>query len=70
MVDDLELVQQAKAIPMQKRKEILMSFKEIEFHSFLKELLQIMEPNYTIEITHGAREFGKDLVIVKKIKLE
>jgi len=69
MVDDLELVQQAKAIPMQKRKEILMSFKEIEFHSFLKELLQIMEPNYTIEITHGAREFGKDLVIVKKDKI-
>ena len=66
MADNLELVQQAKAITMQKRKEILMSFKEPEFHLYLKELLQIMEPNYTIEITHGVRELGKDLVIVKK----
>ncbi|HAJ32740.1 MAG TPA: hypothetical protein DCK79_05145 [Candidatus Atribacteria bacterium] len=69
MADNYELIQHAKAIPKQKRKEILMSFKEIKFHSFLKELLQIMEPNYTIEITHGVRELGKDLVIVKKDKI-
>jgi len=69
MTDNSELIQHAKAIPKQKRKEILMSFKETKFHSFLKELLQIMEPNYTIEITHGVRELGKDLVIVKKDKI-
>ena len=69
MADNYELIKHAKAIPKQKRKEILMSFKEIKFHSFLKELLQRMEPNYTIEITHGARELGKDLVIVKKDKI-
>ena len=28
-----------------------------------------MEPNFTIEITHGPGELGKDLVIVKKDKL-
>jgi hypothetical protein len=69
MADNYELIQHAKAIPKQKRKEILMSFKETKFHSFLKELLQKMEPNYTIEITHGVRELGKDLVIVKKDKI-
>lgn len=69
MVDIYELSRHAKAIPKQKRKEILMSFKEKIFHSFLKELLQIMEPNYTIEITHGVRELGKDLVIIKKDKI-
>jgi len=69
MFDNLELVQQAKAISVQERKKILISFKETEFHLFLKELLQKMEPNYTIEITHGVRELGKDLVIVKKDKI-
>ena len=42
-----------------------MEYRETDLHRFLKELFQIMEPDYMIEITHGIREFGKDLVMIK-----
>ena len=42
-----------------------MDYQETDLHTFLKELFQAMQPDYTVEITHGAQEFGKDLVIVK-----
>jgi hypothetical protein len=42
-----------------------MGYKETDLHTFLKELFQAMQPDYTVEITHGTQEFGKDLVIVK-----
>lgn len=64
-----EIIRQAKALFKEKRKQTLMSFKEVEMHKHLKELFQAMEPNHTIEITHEPRELGKDLVIVKKDKL-
>ena len=60
------LIQQAKALPFDKRKEIIMSFKETELHDYLKKLFELMEPDYIVEITHGINEYGKDLVIVKK----
>lgn len=66
MVNIEELVQQAKELSKDTRKDILMSFKERELHSLLKELFKAMEPNYTVEITHGVNELGKDLVIVKQ----
>lgn len=69
MREQSKIVQQARALPKEKRKEILMSFKEPELHTYLKELLERMEPNYTIEITHQSDELGKDLVIVKKDKI-
>ena len=69
MTKQSEIIQQAKALPREKRKKILMSFKETELHKYLKELFKAMEPNYTIEITHGSDELGKDLVIVKKDKI-
>lgn len=69
MQDQSEIVQQAKILSKEKRKEILMSFKEPELHKFLKELFEKMEPNYVIEITHQSGELGKDLVIVKKDKI-
>ena len=55
----------AKAIPISQRRRILMEYREPEFHEPLRALFQEMEPNYTVEVTHGAREFGKDLVIVR-----
>ncbi|MCJ7498404.1 MAG: hypothetical protein MUO78_09790, partial [candidate division Zixibacteria bacterium] len=64
-----EIIQYAKNLSKEERKKILMSFKELELHQHLKELFKAMEPNYTIEITHGAEEFGKDLVIVKEDKI-
>jgi len=61
-----EIVQRAKTIPKNERKGLLCSIPEVELHRHLKELFGKMETNYLVEITHGADEFGKDLVIVKK----
>jgi len=69
MAEQSEIIQQAKALSKEQRKKILMSLKEDELHRHLKELFEAMEPDYTIEITHGPDELGKDLVIVKKDKI-
>jgi len=59
------LTQKAKALPRDRRIEILTSLPEKDVHVVLKALFSIMEPNYLIEITHGSREKGKDLVMVR-----
>lgn len=69
MTEQSETIRQAKALPKDKRKETLMSFKETELHGHLKELFLRMQPDYTTEITHQAGELGKDLVIVKRDKI-
>ena len=61
----MDLRERAKTLSRDFRRNIIMDHKELDLHKFLKELFQTMQPNYTVEITHGAREFGKDLVIVK-----
>ncbi len=61
----MNLKRRAEALPKSLRKQIIMEFRETDLHRFLKELFQVMEPDYTVEITHGTQEFGKDLVIVK-----
>lgn len=61
----MDLKNRAASLPKDLRRQIIMDYKERDLHKFLKELFQAMEPNYTVEITHGPREFGKDLVIVK-----
>ena len=66
MINQNMIIRQAKALSRTKRKNILMSFKETELHKYLKELFEVLEPDYAIEITHGADELGKDLVIVEK----
>ncbi len=66
MVEQSEVIQQARALPKEKRKEILMFFKETELHQHLKTLLMKMAPDASIEITHGVGEYGKDLVMVQE----
>ena len=61
----MNLKKKAEALPKTLRKQIIMEFRETDLHKFLKELFQVMEPDYTVEITHGTQEFGKDLVMVK-----
>ena len=61
----MDLKKQAEALSKDLRRQIIMDHKETDLHKFLKELFQAMEPNYTVEITHGTQEFGKDLVMVK-----
>ena len=64
----MELKERAKTLSETVRRKIIMDYKEPELFEFLKELFQAMEPDYMVEITHGVREFGKDLVIVKADK--
>jgi len=59
-----DLKRKAHSIPIETRKDIIMGFKEIELHKFIKELFCSMDTNYLVEITHGSTELGKDLVIV------
>ena len=61
----MDLRKRAKTLPKYLRRKILMDYKETDLHKCLKELFQVMEPNYTVEITHGTQEFGKDLVMVR-----
>lgn len=61
-----EISQKAKTISRRERKDIIRSFKETKLHNHLKRLFEAMESNYHVEITHGPRELGKDLVIVHK----
>lgn len=61
-----ELIQLAKKLPIDERKKILISFKEIDLHGHIKQLLGRMDPDSLVEITHGSEEHGNDLVMVRK----
>jgi len=56
----------ARSLSHDQRRQILDGFRETELHVHLRDLFAKMEPDYLIEITHGADELGKDLVIVKR----
>lgn len=61
----MDLKKRAKTLPKHQRRKILMDYKETDLHKCLRELFQVMEPSYTVEITHGAQEYGKDLIMVR-----
>ena len=61
----MNLRKKAEALSKALRRQIIMEYRETDLHKFLKELFQAMQPGYTVEITHGTQEFGKDLVIIK-----
>ncbi len=64
-----ELTRHAKALTLDSRARILASFTEIELHVHIKSLFEAMEPDYTVAITHGSDERGKDLVLVKQDRI-
>ena len=64
----MDLKIQARALRKDVRRRIIMDLKESDLHDLLGELFQAMERDYTVEVTHGPNEFGKDLVIVKSDK--
>lgn len=66
MNNEHELVKHAEALTQDQRKEILMEIPENDLHYDLKELFVAMEPGYTVEVTQGPKELGKDLVLVRK----
>jgi hypothetical protein len=64
------IVQSAEALPFDVRKKVITSIREMELHQHLKSLLTEMDPKCIVEITHGADEFGKDLVMVTEDKFD
>src|SRR6056297_2293884 len=69
-MDNTETRRQAKILTREEKKQVLFSLKETQLHGNLKKLLEKMQENYNIEITHGMNELGKDLVIIKKDKMD
>ena len=61
----MNLKNQAQSLTSAQRRQIISEYNETELYKPLRELLQAMRPNYTVEITHGPNEFGKDLVMVR-----
>jgi len=61
-----DLKKQAKILPYDRKRDYFLSFKETQIHSLLKTLIERMEANSTVEITHGKDEYGRDLVIKRK----
>jgi hypothetical protein len=65
-----DLVSQARSISEAERQGILRAIPEVELHRQLKALFGKMEPEYIVEVTHGTKEYGKDLVLVRTDKFE
>ena len=61
----MNLKNKAKVLRKDVRRRIIVELKESDLHDFLCELFQSMERDYTVAVTHGPHELGKDLVIVK-----
>jgi len=68
MIQDYDLKTLAKALSFDQRKKFLESLSEADIREHLKGLLTSMEPASVVEITHGAEELGRDLVMVKETK--
>jgi hypothetical protein len=64
----IDLAGQARSLVRSEREKILCEIPETELHGHLKSLFEKMQPDYTVEVTHGVAEYGKDLVIVKRDK--
>lgn len=63
---DLNVKQEAQALPYEVRSKALTSFSETELHKHLKRLFEEMESKSLVEITHGSDEHGRDLVIKRQ----
>ena len=60
------LYSQTENLKKSKKNEIIGKYSEVNFHKELKFLFENLYKTSTVYITHGAFEYGKDLVILKK----
>jgi hypothetical protein len=65
MTYSARLSQEARLLPVDERKNILLAIPETELHEGLAELFRSMNSEFWVEVTHGAKEYGKDLVIIR-----
>lgn len=64
-----DLIKQAKNIEKNTRIKILKEICETDLHHYLKKLFSKINSDATVEITHGNKEFGKDVVILEETAL-
>ncbi|TGM66155.1 AAA family ATPase [Leptospira meyeri] len=69
MNNNIDISQKAKALSYDERKNLILSIKELELQKHLKQLYINIDNQYYVEITHGAGELGKDLILVKDDKV-
>ncbi len=62
--DSVDLTTAAKSIPLAQRAALLGGLRETDLHTHLKRLLEKKIPKALVEVTHGAKEYGKDVVLV------
>lgn len=63
---EARLRSEAEALSFNDRKAIIQGFKETELHRQLKTLFSRMNATLDVLLTHGADEFGKDLVLISR----
>src|SRR5882672_2382277 len=65
MITPSQLKSEARALPKEERKRLLAEIPETDLHGYLAQLFRAMHAEYWVEVTYGADEFGKDLVVVR-----
>jgi hypothetical protein len=65
MTDATQLRQEAKLISTETRRAILAAIVETDLHDLLASLFRAMNPEFWVDVTHGPKELGKDLVVVR-----
>lgn len=60
----IEIRERANALSRSLRTDLIKGLKETDLQRHLKSLMERMNPKAHVEVTHGQRELGKDLVMV------
>ena len=60
------LSRRARQMPVEDRIAKLMSFEEGDFHKNLAKLFSGIDRDAVVKITHGSKEFGADVVVIRK----
>ncbi len=63
---NITLTKKAKQITIAKRAMHLMDMPETEFHHWLASLFSAMNKEAIVQVTHGTKEFGADLVVIRQ----
>ena len=56
----------AKRLGENEKFDIIRNTREIELHQALQKMLVNMFPKNYVAVTHGADEYGRDLVIIQR----
>lgn len=68
-MDHDQLKAKAASIPKNNRMQFIRDMRELTLQKKLKTLFEKLDSSYTVEITQGQNELGKDLLLFKQDKL-